>query len=79
MTLIILDAAYYLYQQGQPVFGAVLRALATGFAIIFGTNRYYGARFIFPGVAAVLIFIVFPVRCTIYLGITNYSSFNLLT
>ena len=49
MTLIILDAAFYLYQQGQPVFGAVLRALATGFAIIFGANRFYGTQFIFPG------------------------------
>ncbi len=54
-------------------------ALATGFAIIFGSSRFYGARFIFPGVAAVLIFIAFPVLYTIYIGFTNYSSFNLLT
>ena len=79
VTLILLYAAFYLYQQGQPLFGAVLLALATGFAIIFGVNRYYGARFIFPGVAAVLIFIAFPVGYTIFLGFTNYSSFNLLT
>ena len=79
VTLIFLYAAFYLYQQAQPVFGAVLLALATGFAIIFGANRYYSARFIFPGVAAVLIFFAFPVGYTIYLGFTNYLSFNLLT
>jgi len=35
--------------------------------------------FIFPGLAAVLLFIAFPVLYTIYLGFTNYSSFNLLS
>jgi len=78
-TLTLLFGAFYLYQLSQPVFGAILLALATGFAIIFGANRFYGARFIFPGVAAVLIFIAFPVIYTIYIGFTNYSSFNLLS
>ncbi len=75
----LLAAAFYLYQIAQPTFGAILLALATGFAIIFGAKRFYGARFIFPGVAAVLIFIAFPVIYTIYIGFTNYSSSNLLT
>ncbi len=79
VTLIILYGAFYLYQLSQPLFGAILLALATGFAIVFGANRFYGARFIFPGIAAVLIFIAFPVGYTIYLGFTNFSSFNLLT
>lgn len=79
VTVALLAAAFYLYQISQPLFGAILLAVATGFAIIFGANRYYGARFIFPGVAAVLIFIAFPVIYTIYIGFTNYSSFNLLT
>lgn len=78
-TLLLLVGAFYLYQISQPVFGAILLALAVGFAIVFGANRYYGARFIFPGVSAVLIFIAFPVIYTIYIGFTNYSSFNLLT
>ena len=79
VTLSLLAGAFYLYQIAQPMFGAILLALATGFAIVFGASRYYGARFIFPGVAAVLIFIAFPVIYTIYIGFTNYSSFNLLT
>ena len=79
VTAALLAASFYLYQIAQPMFGAIMLALATGFAIIFGANRYYGARFIFPGVAAVLIFIAFPVIYTIYIGFTNYSSFNLLT
>ena len=76
---LLLFAAFYLYLSGQVVLGVILLALATGFAIIFGANRFYGARFIFPGVAAVLVFIALPVGYTIGLGSTNYSSFNLLT
>ncbi len=79
LALILLYGAFYLYQFAQPIYGFILLALATGIAVIFGANRFYGARFIFPGVAAVLIFIAFPVVYTIYLGFTNYSSFNLLT
>ena len=78
-SLVLLYGSFYLYQIGQPLFGAILLALATGFAIIFGATRFYGSRFIFPGIAAVLIFIAFPVIYTIYIGFTNYSSFNLLT
>ena len=79
VTIGLLFGAFTLYQMAQPLFGAILLALATGFAIIFGASRFYGARFIFPGVAAVLIFIAFPVAYTIYIGFTNYSSFNLLS
>src|SRR5690606_12065652 len=53
--------------------------VAVAFFVIYGFRRYYFARFIFPGAAAVLLFILFPVIYTIYLGFTNYSSFNLLT
>jgi maltose/maltodextrin transport system permease protein len=78
VALALLYGAYHLYALGQPLFGAVLLALACGFALIYGPARYYGARFIFPGVAAVLTFIALPIGFTIYLGFTNYSSFNLL-
>ncbi|MEM9785608.1 MAG: maltose ABC transporter permease MalF [Pseudomonadota bacterium] len=79
ISVVLLFGSFFLYQIAQPIYGVILLALATGFAIIFGLNQYYGARFIFPGVAAVLVFIAFPVVYTIYIGFTNYSSFNLLT
>ena len=79
VSVLLLAVAFYLYQIAQPMFGAIMLALTVGFAIIFGAQRFYGSRFIFPGVAAVLIFIAFPVLYTIYIGFTNYSSFNLLT
>ncbi|MEL6572484.1 MAG: maltose ABC transporter permease MalF [Pseudomonadota bacterium] len=79
ISVVLLWVAFYLYQLNQPTFAVIVLALATGFAIVFGANRFYGGRFVFPGVAAVLIFIAFPVIYTIYIGFTNYSSFNLLS
>ncbi len=79
VTLGLLYGALFLYLQGEPLFGAVLLGLACGFALVFGAARYYGARFIFPGIAAVLTFIALPIGYTIYIGFTNYSSFNLLS
>jgi maltose/maltodextrin transport system permease protein len=78
-TLVLLYGAFHLYVMGQPLFGVVLLAVACGFALIYGSRQTYGGRFIFPGVAAVLVFIALPIGYTIYLGFTNYSSFNLLT
>ncbi len=53
----LLWGAFSLYSMGQPLFGAILLGLATCFAVVFGSERFYGSRFIFPGIAAVLIFI----------------------
>ena len=79
VALILLWGAFTLYAAGQPFLGAIILGLTTGFVVIFGSDRFYGSRFIFPGIAAVLVFIAFPVIYTIYIGFTNYSSSNLLT
>lgn len=79
ITVGLLWAAFSLYLAGQALFGAILLCLAVFFAFIFSSDKFYGSRFIFPGVAAVLIFIAFPVVYTIWIGFTNFSSFNLLT
>lgn len=77
--LCLFYAAFRLYMVGQPLFGVIVLAIAVGFAIVFGSARLYAHRFIFPGLSAILVFILFPVLYTIYLGFTNFSSFNLLT
>lgn len=78
VSLAMLYAATMLYLAGQPLFGVILLVLAAATATIFGLERFYSTRFIFPGIAAVVLFIAFPVVYTIWLGFTNYSSFNLL-
>ncbi|RED10672.1 maltose ABC transporter permease MalF [Pontivivens insulae] len=79
IAVALLWSAFSLYMIGQALFGAILLGLAACFVVIFGSERFYGSRFIFPGIAAVVIFIAFPVIYTIWIGFTNYSSFNLLT
>jgi maltose/maltodextrin transport system permease protein len=79
IALVTVYGAFLLYTLGQPLLGVVIFAAAIGFAIVFGAKRYYTSRFIFPGIVSILIFVVVPVIYTIYLGFTNYSSFNLLS
>ena len=78
VTLLMLYAATALYALAQPLFGTIVLVLALVTALIFGSDRFYAQRFIFPGIAAVALFIAFPVIYTVWLGFTNYSSFNLL-
>ncbi|MCV6825834.1 MULTISPECIES: maltose ABC transporter permease MalF [Halocynthiibacter] len=79
LSLILLYGVFALYLAGQAVIAVIVLAITIGFAIIFGSNRFYAQRFIFPGIAAIILFIAFPVAYTVYIGFTNYSSFNLLT
>ena len=72
-------AAFLLYAMAQPLFGAMALCLAVATALVFFWGRAEAWRFVFPGLAAVLLFVLFPVVYTIWLGFTNYSSFNLLT
>ena len=79
VTGFLLFAAYTVYMIGQPLFGAIVTIVAVGFLFVFGMRRYYFARFIYPGIATMALFVIFPIFYTIYLGFTNYGSFNLLT
>ena len=79
IALVLLYSSFTLYAMGQALFGVIILALAFGFAVIFGSQRFYAHRFIYPGIAAISVFILFPILYTVYLGFTNYSSFNLLS
>ncbi len=79
LTLVAFYAALVLYMLSQAVIAVLILALAAGFAVIYGFNRFYNGRFIFPGIATVTLFVLFPLGYTIFIGFTNYSSFNLLT
>jgi len=79
MTLLLLYVAWVVYMVGQPMFGVIVMLVALGFFFVFGFRRFYFARFIYPGIATMALFVIFPIFYTIYLGFTNYGSFNLLT
>jgi maltose/maltodextrin transport system permease protein len=79
VALGLMYVVWGLYLASEPLFAAVVMALLVAIVVIFGARRFYTARFVFPGVAAVLIFIVLPVLYTTYVGFTNYGARNLLT
>ncbi len=75
----LLAISWSVYLVGQALFGACVLLVALGFLFLFGFRRFYFARFIFPGISTMLLFVLFPIFYTIYLGFTNYGSFNLLS
>ena len=58
---LMLFAAYCVYLMGQPLFGAIIIVLALGFLFVFGLKRFYFARFIYPGIATMALFVIFPI------------------
>jgi maltose/maltodextrin transport system permease protein len=78
LALVLLYLVWTIYASGQ-----VLLALAclAGFSLAFYTYLAKGAytwRYLFPGLAGMAVFVVFPLLYTVRIGFTNYSSRNLL-
>ncbi len=63
---------------GQSLLAAVLLVLAALALWIYGSARTQASRYLFPAIAAALVFVVFPMLYTVATGFTNHSSRNLL-
>ena len=79
VSIACLYGVWMLYLLDQPLLATLILVVAVGFAVVYSQARFYATRFIFPGIVTILIFVLFPVVYTIYLGFTNYSSTNLLS
>jgi maltose/maltodextrin transport system permease protein len=70
---------FSLYAAGQPLWAlGTLILVAIGIAI-YTTNWSIAARYTYPGLTAIFIFIALPLLFTMQIGFTNYSSNHLLT
>ncbi len=70
---------FSLYVAGQALWAlGALMLVALGIAI-YATNWSLAARYTYPGLTAIFIFIALPLLFTMQIGFTNYSSNNLLT
>ncbi len=66
------------YAAGETLLAGTMLVI-TGLAVwIYSSGKVYAYRYLFPGIAAALIFVVFPMLYTMVIGFTNYSSRNLL-
>src|SRR3990167_4064995 len=68
-----------LYAQQQVAF-ALLGLVVTGIAsYVFISKKAYAHGYIYPAVAGMLVFVIFPLLYTVGIGFTNYSATNLLS
>jgi maltose/maltodextrin transport system permease protein len=75
-------AALYLvvvvHMAGQTLLALTLLVLTALALWTYTSARTQALRYLFPGIAAALVFVIFPMLYTIGIGFTNYSSNNLL-
>ncbi|WP_117233120.1 maltose ABC transporter permease MalF [Vibrio maerlii] len=72
-------ATILMYSRGELSF-ALLTVVLTALALyIFGSKKTYAHRYIYPGIAGMILFIIFPLIYTIGLAFTNYSAKNQLS
>ena len=81
LILAVLASLYIVtlvYASGETLLAGTLLVLV-GLAVwVYTSARTYAYRYLFPGIAAALIFVVFPMVYTMTIGFSNYSSKNLL-
>ncbi len=72
-------ATILMYSRGEIAF-ALLTLILTALALyIFGSKKTYAHRYIYPGIAGMILFIIFPLAYTVGLAFTNYSAKNQLS
>lgn len=83
LTGVALLASLYLvfmvYASGQTFWALGLLALFTAGFYVYVSQAAFAARYLFPGIAGMLVFIAFPLVYTAVIGFTNYSSAHLLS
>ena len=77
-TGVCLYAVFLVHAAGQALLALTL-LLITALALwTYTSARTNALRYLFPGVAAAALFVIFPMLYTVGIGFTNYSSQNLL-
>jgi maltose/maltodextrin transport system permease protein len=81
LAVVLLAALYVVamvYAAGQTLLAATMLAITALALWVYSSAKTYAWRYLFPGIAAALVFVVFPMVYTMAIGFTNYSSRNLL-
>jgi maltose/maltodextrin transport system permease protein len=77
-ALALLWFVFSLFAAGQPMVAVGVLALGGAAIYVYGTAQTVAWKYLFPGVAGMLVFVAFPLLYTVQIGFTNYSSNNLL-
>ncbi len=68
-----------MYAQGEYLFATTTLILSSAGLYIFANRKAYAWRYVYPGLAGMGLFVLFPLICTIAIAFTNYSSVHQLT
>jgi len=82
ITLVALFTGYLvvlMYAQGEVLFAALTLIIISVGLVIFAQRRASAWRYVYPGLAGIALFVLFPLAATIAIAFTNYSSTNQLT
>jgi maltose/maltodextrin transport system permease protein len=74
----LLWLAFSLATAGQALLALGVLAFGGAALWVYGFGRSLAWKYLFPGVAGMLLFVAFPLLYTVQMGFTNYSSSNLL-
>ncbi|MCY7314765.1 MAG: hypothetical protein LH480_03870 [Rubrivivax sp.] len=77
-ALALLWLVFSLWTAGQATVAVGALALGGSALWVYGTARSMAWKYLFPGIAGMLLFVAFPLVYTVQIGFTNYSSSNLL-
>ncbi|MBV7406496.1 maltose ABC transporter permease MalF [Enterobacter sp. ENT03] len=79
LGLLVAYLVVLMYAQGEYLFAIMTLILSSAGLYIFANRKTYAWRYVYPGVAGMGLFVLFPLVCTIAIAFTNYSSTNQLT
>ena len=68
-----------MYAQGEYLFALLTLIVSAAGIWIYANRRAYAWRYVYPGLAGMALFVLFPLACTVAIAFTNYSSTNQLT
>jgi maltose/maltodextrin transport system permease protein len=74
----VLYAVMAVYSSGQVALAMMLLGVSVLALWIYTSSRSGAWRYLFPGIAAALLFVVLPMLFTLGIGFTNQSSSNLI-
>ena len=78
LILCLLWLSYSLWWSGQALTAVGALALGGSALLVYSQAQSVAWKYLFPGVAAMLLFVAFPLLYTVQIGFTNFSSSHLL-